>query len=82
MNYPKVKMYVTDWCGYCKSTKRFLDSKGVEFEMINVDHDEEAAELVTQINGGYRIVPTLEIEGKGVYTNPSPKQLIELLNLA
>lgn len=81
MDYPKIKMYVTDWCGYCRTTKRFLDSKGVAYEIINVDEDEAAAELVTQINGGYRIVPTVEIEGKGVYTNPSRQQLTELLNL-
>lgn len=81
MNTPKVRMYVTEWCGYCRTTKRFLDSKGVEYEMVNVDENEEAADLVTRINGGYRIVPTVEIEGKGVYTNPSRQQLTELLNL-
>ena len=82
MKYPKVKMYMTDWCGYCRVAKRFLDSKGVPFEMVNVDENEDAAELVTRINGGYRIVPTIEIEGKGVYTNPSRQQLSELLELA
>jgi mycoredoxin len=74
-------MYMTDWCGYCRVAKRFLDSKGVPFEMVNVDENEDAAELVTRINGGYRIVPTIEIEGKGVYTNPSRQQLSELLEL-
>jgi mycoredoxin len=78
---PKVRMYMTDWCGYCRVAKRFFDSKGVEYEMVNVDENEEAAELVTKINGGYRIVPTIEIEGKGVFTNPSRQQLTELLNL-
>jgi mycoredoxin len=81
MEMPKIRMYLTDWCGYCQSTRRFLDSKGIVYEAVNVDYDEAAADLVTQINGGYRIVPTLEIEGKGVYTNPSQKQLTELLNL-
>ncbi len=81
MTQPKVTMYVTDWCGYCRTTKRFLDSKGVEYNMVNVDENEEAADLVTRINGGYRTVPTIEIEGKGVYTNPSRQQLTELLNL-
>ncbi len=73
---------MTDWCGYCVSTKRFLESKGVPYDTINVDENEEAADLVTRINGGFRIVPTVEIEGKGVYTNPSRQQLTELLNLA
>ncbi|MEI6045181.1 MAG: glutaredoxin domain-containing protein [Chloroflexota bacterium] len=81
MDTPKITIYMTDWCDSCKATRRFLDLKGVEYETINVDYDEEAAAFVTQINAGNRIVPTLEIEGKGVYTNPSRQQLTELLNL-
>lgn len=77
----KVKMYTTDWCGYCRTTKRFLDSKNVEYELINIEHDEEAAEYVMNANGGNRTVPTIEIEGKGIYTNPSREQLSQLLNL-
>jgi len=25
----KVTLYATDWCGYCKQTRRFLESKGI-----------------------------------------------------
>ncbi|HEX2911909.1 MAG TPA: mycoredoxin [Chloroflexia bacterium] len=78
---PKVVMYATDWCGYCHSTKRFLERKGVPYEVVNIEQNEEAAEYVMSVNGGNRTVPTIEIEGKGVYTNPSPQQLTELLNL-
>lgn len=79
---PKITIYMTDWCGYCHSTKRFLESKGIAYQTINVDENEEAAELVTRINGGYRIVPTIDIEGKGVFTNPSRQELSKLLDLA
>ena len=27
--HAKVTLYATDWCGYCKQTRRFLDSKGI-----------------------------------------------------
>ena len=77
----KVKVYMTDWCGYCHSAKRFLDRNGVPYETINIEHDEEAAEFVMSVNDGNRTVPTIEIEGKGVYTNPSREQLKELLSL-
>ena len=78
---PKVKMYSTTWCGYCRNTKRFLEKSGVAYEEINIEQDEDAAEYVMTVNGGNRTVPTIEIEGKGVYTNPSREQLTELLNL-
>ena len=79
---PKITMYTTDWCPYCVSTKRFLNNKGIPFDEINVEHDEDAAEFVMNANGGNRTVPTINIEGLGVYTNPSPRQLTELLQLA
>lgn len=78
---PKVTMYTTDWCPYCVSAKRFLDSKGVEYQVVNIEQNEDAAEYVMSVNGGNRTVPTIQIEGKGVYTNPSRDQLKELLNL-
>ena len=79
---PKITMYTTDWCPYCVSTKRFLNNKGIPYEEVNVEYDEDAAEFVMNANGGNRTVPTLNIEGIGVYTNPSPKKLTELLQLA
>ncbi len=32
-----VKIYTTDWCGYCSAALRLLRSKGVEFEQVDVD---------------------------------------------
>lgn len=73
---------MTDWCPFSQRTLHFLDSKGVQYEAINVDENEAAAQQVMAWNNGDRIVPTLEIEGKGVYTNPSSQELTELLNLS
>jgi glutaredoxin 3 len=30
-------MYTTSWCGYCARARRLLQSKGVEFEEIDID---------------------------------------------
>ena len=79
---PKVTMYSTDWCGYCRTARRFLDSAGVAYNVVNIEQDEDAAEYVMSVNGGNRTVPTIEIEGKGVFTNPSRAQLVQLLELA
>ena len=39
-----VKMFTTTWCGYCKGTKRYLDSKGVTYEEIDIEQHPEYGE--------------------------------------
>ncbi len=36
-----VKIYTLDYCPYCKKALAFLHDKGVSFEQIRVDEDEE-----------------------------------------
>ena len=58
-----VKMFTTTWCGFCKGTKRYLDSKGVAYEEIDIEVHPEYGEKIEQETGGFRTVPTLEING-------------------
>ena len=39
-----IKMYTTSWCPDCHAAKRALTSKGLEFEEINIEQDEQAAQ--------------------------------------
>jgi mycoredoxin len=55
-----IKMYTTTWCGDCKVTKRVLEQRGIAFEEINIEENDQAAEYVMSVNGGRRSVPTLE----------------------
>lgn len=34
---PKVVMYATAWCPFCRMAERLLQEKGAEFERIRVD---------------------------------------------
>jgi len=36
---PKVVMYCTDTCPFCRNAEKLLQKKGVEIEKINVDAD-------------------------------------------
>jgi mycoredoxin len=74
-----VKVYTTTWCGDCYRTKRFLQSQGVAFEEIDIDQNEQAAQVVMQQNQGKRRVPTLEING-AFYGNPPLHELAELFS--
>ncbi|GHF55028.1 mycoredoxin [Deinococcus metalli] len=54
-----IKMYTTTWCGDCQAAKRALTSRGIPYEEINIEQDDQAAEYVMSVNGGRRSVPTL-----------------------
>lgn len=43
----KIRMYTTDPCGFCRSAKSLLDSRGVSYDEINLARDPDGrAELV------------------------------------
>lgn len=48
--YPKtmapVRIYTTDYCGYCSAAKKFLQSKGVPYEEIDVSGDDAARQAL------------------------------------
>lgn len=59
----KIVMYTTTWCPDCRAAKKFLDSKNLSYEEINIEENPDAAEIVMKLNDGMKIVPTLDIEG-------------------
>ena len=74
-----IKVYGADWCSDCVTAKRFLDSKGVEFEYIDITDNEKAITLVEQINNGKRVIPTLMVDGVS-FTNPGINGLMKILS--
>ena len=57
----RVVLYATDWCGYCKQTKRFLDSKGIAFKEFDIEKDAEARKVYEALGG--RGIPVLDVNG-------------------
>jgi glutaredoxin len=48
---PKVKMYTTSTCVYCRAEKEFLKEHNIAFEEVPVDVDAKAAEEMIQLSG-------------------------------
>ena len=48
---PKVKIYSTPTCMYCKMAKEFFDEKGISYEDINVAEDEAARNEMVEKTG-------------------------------
>ena len=50
-----VKVYGADWCSDCVTAKKFLESKKIDFEYIDITKDELAVRFVENVNDGKRI---------------------------
>jgi glutaredoxin 3 len=76
---PQVVMYTTAICPYCVRAKYLLAQKGVSFEEIRIDHDQEVMqEMMRRSNrhtvpqifigdfhvGGYDDLASLEMSGR------------------
>lgn len=64
-------MYTTTWCGYCSRLKAQLQREGIAYDEVNIEQDEDAADLVMSVNGGNQTVPTLLFADGTALTNPS-----------
>jgi len=57
-----VKVYSTPTCPWCTMAKKYLESKNIAFDDVDVSKDRNAAaEMVTK--SGQRGVPVLDING-------------------
>jgi mycoredoxin len=68
-------MYSTPWCGYCHRLKSQLDRAGIEFEVVDIERQPEAAAIVERVNRGNQTVPTLVFPDGTAMTNPSLAQV-------
>jgi glutaredoxin 3 len=58
---PKIVIYTTPFCGYCRRAKRLLAHKGAAFEEIDVSGDWAAREALMEKAGGRTTVPQIWI---------------------
>ena len=58
-----VQVYTTAWCRDCRAARRFLDTHGVQYTVIDVDANPAAsAEVKRRV--GKRAVPQLVVDGE------------------
>ena len=58
-----IKVYSTPTCPWCTVAKKYLTSKNVPFEDLDVSRNREAAMEMVQ-KSGQRGVPVIDINGK------------------
>lgn len=62
---PKVELYTTSWCPWCKKAKAFFRSRGIAFVEYDVEKDKEAARRKAQIDR-QQGVPFAVVNGIGI----------------
>lgn len=60
---PKVTLYMTSWCGYCRKTRQLLTSLDVPFVEKDIEKDPEAHAEYSEKAGSYRGIPLVDVDG-------------------
>ncbi|MDB2606962.1 FAD-dependent oxidoreductase [Zobellia sp.] len=76
----RILLYGADWCPDCQRAKAYLQDNGINFQYIEVDKHQWAADLVEKTNKGKRIIPTIFIDDTH-YTNPDNSILKDALSI-
>jgi glutaredoxin 3 len=85
MTMKKIVIYTTSICPYCVRAKALFDRKGLEYEEINVEDQEERNKMIEKA-GGRRTVPQIFIGSVHVggcddlYSLEKDGKLDEILN--
>ena len=75
-----VKVYSFESCPWCNKVKKYLDSKGVEYEVRDIELSQEAAQECLKISGD-TMVPVTTIDGTNFVLGFDKEKIDQLLNL-
>lgn len=56
-----IKVFTTNTCAYCKMVKQFLQLKGKEFEVVNLDENPEIRQALFEKTGAMT-VPITQVD--------------------
>lgn len=70
-----VTMYSTPWCGYCRRLKSQFERENIDYTVVDIEQDPDAAKYVMDVNGGNQTVPTIQYSDGTAMTNPTIVQV-------
>ena len=63
MAEPRVTVYTTAWCGYCRSAKALLKREGVPFREVDLTEDSDALDALKR-RSGHPTVPQVFLDDR------------------
>lgn len=73
---PKITIYSTTFCAFCKTEKQWLDHLGIPYDYKNIEEDQAAyTELMQKLGGesNFRGVPVTDVAGDMVLGFDRPR---------
>ncbi|HZP55640.1 MAG TPA: glutaredoxin family protein [Candidatus Saccharimonadales bacterium] len=55
----KITIFTTNTCAYCSMVKKFLDMKGKQYEVVNLDEHPERQDEVLKMSGALTVPVTV-----------------------
>ena len=81
MKQPNVSIYGSKTCGDTTRAMRLLDEREIPYEFKDVDESPEFNSYIADLNGGKRVMPTIQVENDFLI-NPDLKKLGEAVKAA
>ncbi len=78
---PEIIIYGAYWCPDCHRSKKFLGEQFIPYRWVDIEQDPQAEQLVMQMNGGKRIIPTIVFPDGSFLAEPTNAELARKLNL-
>lgn len=73
---PILTVYSASWCPDCLAAMRFLDERGVKYNLVDIDQNPDAVDIIIAAKGK-RVVPTLEYQGRFIDGNRFNREKFE-----
>lgn len=70
--HPRVILFTTPSCSYCRMAKKYLRQRGIRFKDVDVSKDSAAARDMVR-RSGQQGVPVIDIGGKVIVGFDRPK---------
>jgi len=62
---PRIRLYTTEWCGYCVRAKALLDARGLAYDEVSLDDGPGFRQRVYDL-GRQWTVPLVTIDGEPI----------------
>jgi glutaredoxin len=78
---PRITLYLTRWCGYCRKARTLLKELDADFVAKDIEKNREAAREFSAKSGGRGGVPLIDFDGEIVrgYSDRTIRQLVRQL---
>jgi glutaredoxin 3 len=61
----KIRIYTTQWCGFCTRAKALLDSRGLDYDEVSLDDEIGFRQMLMDLTGGWT-VPQILVDDRAI----------------